>query len=676
MKLTRFRIQNYKCIEDTNWINIGNLTALVGKNESGKTSILRALHKFNPAEKDPYNGLYEFPRSRFTEFPNQDWLIVSVEFEIDEILKRDLIEKHINFKDINSIIFHKCYSGKLSYEIPNFNFKYEFNTNFKELNTELKRITRGLVSNNNQDEFPAFKEAIIEKTKLFNEKIKQFDDNNFKEKQEIFNEFFDSLSTLVTQDWQKQIMDPVNKILKEYETVIEKEIEEIDLYENSIKSIHDNIPVFIYFDFYNIIDNKINLEDYIRRLHSEPYDPKIRAITALFKYCGFDAERVSSIGDEFSSPNRRSNTERPSEDVIPEKDERTIIADSASLKLTKKFLEMWSQRHHQFQFQLDGKYFRVWVSDEKEPAKIPLEDRSKGLQWYFSFTILFEVESEYGHKNSILLLDEPGLNLHPRAQLDFVRKNLMSLSENNQIIYTTHSPFMIDDEFFEGVRIVEEQENGKTLISENFAGLDKDSVFPIQAALDYSISQTLFQGKKILIVEGMIDYYLLRMFSSINERAGNKGLSPDVIITPAGGTSKILPLVSLIIGQDIKFGILLDSDKVGKSKKQKLEKELLKGDESNRIILIGDIINLQKAEIEDTIPRTIFLNAITQSYNFNQEVELNETEEKQLIIDAINSFFNRKEISEKFDKWKPVEFLINEWKNCEIDEIDNNNNYQ
>jgi len=58
MKLTRFRIQKYKCILDSDWVNIPGLTVLVGKNEAGKTSLLKALHKFNPFNPEPY---FHFP---------------------------------------------------------------------------------------------------------------------------------------------------------------------------------------------------------------------------------------------------------------------------------------------------------------------------------------------------------------------------------------------------------------------------------------------------------------------------------------------------------------------------------------------------------------------------------------------------------------------------------------
>src|SRR5437773_862580 len=64
MNLTAFRIQRYKSILDSGWIEVSPLTVLVGKNESGKTTVLRALHKFNPFDAEPYTLDREWPRSQ------------------------------------------------------------------------------------------------------------------------------------------------------------------------------------------------------------------------------------------------------------------------------------------------------------------------------------------------------------------------------------------------------------------------------------------------------------------------------------------------------------------------------------------------------------------------------------------------------------------------------------
>jgi len=93
------------------------------------------------------------------------------------------------------------------------------------------------------------------------------------------------------------------------------------------------------------------------------------------------------------------------------KKEREIKLDSASSNMTRKFREWWKQGDYNFAFSADGNYFRIWVSDSIRPEKVELENRSSGLQWFFSFYLVFSAEITDGHYNSIILLDEPGHTL-------------------------------------------------------------------------------------------------------------------------------------------------------------------------------------------------------------------------------------------------------------------------
>jgi len=93
MRVTAFRVQNYKKIRDTGWINAHGLTAFVGKNEAGKSAIFRGLSKLNPADGEKYDALKEFPRSRFTdEFYKQDWQVASVKFSLNSGEREELLK--------------------------------------------------------------------------------------------------------------------------------------------------------------------------------------------------------------------------------------------------------------------------------------------------------------------------------------------------------------------------------------------------------------------------------------------------------------------------------------------------------------------------------------------------------------------------------------------------------
>jgi energy-coupling factor transporter ATP-binding protein EcfA2 len=92
LKATRYRVQNFRNIDDSGWIPLERVTAFVGRNESGKTTLLKALHKFNPATPEPYNPQREFPRDRYTrDFRNgADWPVCSVAFELSDSLRSEM----------------------------------------------------------------------------------------------------------------------------------------------------------------------------------------------------------------------------------------------------------------------------------------------------------------------------------------------------------------------------------------------------------------------------------------------------------------------------------------------------------------------------------------------------------------------------------------------------------
>lgn len=99
------------------------------------------------------------------------------------------------------------------------------------------------------------------------------------------------------------------------------------------------------------------------------------------------------------------------------------------------------------------------VRVKSKGVSLPLRNRSKGFNWFFSFLVWFKKIQEDKNSNYVLLLDEPGLNLHASAQADLLRF-LEDLSEKYQIIYTTHSPFMIAPDKLHRVRTILETDEG------------------------------------------------------------------------------------------------------------------------------------------------------------------------------------------------------------------------
>ena len=641
MKMLRFRVQNYKKIEDSGWVYTKNITAFVGKNEAGKSAIFRGLSKLNPSDGSTYDGLKEFPRRRYTdEFANKNWPVSSAEFELDDHEKSELSDVSSIFNTTTTITLTKYYDGKhsLSYkpELSRFHL-----TTDKYVAT-LKKW-KNLIEKSRAPDGKG--EALqLVKTNLISIIDQQIDSvvANSSVSAETISSMSSQINSGVTEDWHEPIF---KEILEANCSLINKFKINSDLDSASEWILH-NIPKFIYFDRYDILDSAIHIDDFIRVINARPDDPKLRITKCLFEHVGLNLEEIRAL-----DPNDENKTK---EELARMADERAIKMSAASHAMTQKFTSWWEQRKHDFRYQIDGKNFRVWVSDDLDSSEIELDQRSVGLQYFFSFYLVFLVEAKTKHANSILLLDEPGLQFHGTAQQKTV-EFLNKLSKDSQLLYTTHSPFMIDGDHLENVKIVFEDKNnfGVTKVSDDVWPKDKDSLFPLQAGLGYSLAQTLFYSKYQLVVEGITDYFILKAMNELLFQQKRTTLHNDVVISPAGGTKNMMPLASMLIGNDVQIVVLLDGDESGLKKGKSLKKKLLINSLST-----DDFTGKEKSEIEDFFDNSLYIEAVKIAYH-DYTIEFNTDEEKIVpIVDRVESVFNRKNY-DKLEKWEVGKVLVN-----------------
>ncbi|MDR3272404.1 MAG: AAA family ATPase [Flavobacteriaceae bacterium] len=247
-------------------------------------------------------------------------------------------------------------------------------------------------------------------------------------------------------------------------------------------------------------------------------------------------------------------------------------------------------------------------------VSLPLKNRSKGFNWFFSFLVWFKKIQEDQNSNYILLLDEPGLNLHASAQADLLRF-LEDLSQNYQIVYTTHSPFMITSDKLQRVRTILETDKG-SVISDSIQEKDPKTLFPLQAALGYDIAQNLFISKKNLLVEGVSDLIYLQYISAILENVGKTGLLHDITIVPTGGLEKVATFISLLRSNELQIVCLLDSftDPKGKAKLDNMVAQKIINQKNIRFF--NEFLNNKKrADIEDLFTKNDYLKLFNQAFD-------------------------------------------------------------
>src|SRR5436305_11334625 len=86
MNLLRFRVTNFRSVEDSGWIETDNVTALIGTNESGKTNLLVPLWKLNPAKDGQINSISDYPRKRYNEIRAMEKkpIFIEADFELTD----------------------------------------------------------------------------------------------------------------------------------------------------------------------------------------------------------------------------------------------------------------------------------------------------------------------------------------------------------------------------------------------------------------------------------------------------------------------------------------------------------------------------------------------------------------------------------------------------------------
>lgn len=685
MKLLRFRVKNFRSVEDSGWIETSEVTTLIGTNESGKTNLLIPLWKLNPAKDGEINPITDYPRKNYNEIRSLEEkpVFIEAQFQINSQLISEVIEITKAKKDeVDTVSISRQFDDMYIVDFPNENKHRTIEKEIIDRNLDL--MTQEVLSITNADKIEEIKEGLLtilsrikEKLNTFNAKIGK------KEVEEVRNVFSVGITKIIPQVHEDNSNEEAGKDEENEESTdltlqenvvipahIKDEISRLsktldEIYEDfnrafpsSFKAarqkVLNSLPRFVYYSNYGNLDSEIYLPHVIENMERDDLgtkeQAKARTLKVLFEFVNLQPQEILELGQENltqiqlaqakleqSSKSQQSKpqqstqaqqstqvdlTEEELKKISENKKERDILLQSASTSLTRKFREWWKQGDYRFRFQADGNHFRIWVSDDRRPEDIELESRSTGLQWFLSFYLIFLVESQDSHDGAILLLDEPGLSLHPIAQRDLSRF-FDNLSKNNQLLYTTHSPFMVDPDHLDRVKVVYINDKGETEASANLrAGEDKPeqtkSIYPVHAALGLSVSDILLQGCQPVIVEGTSDQIYL---SAIKIYLIGKGLiqaKRELIFVPSGGIRGVSPIVSIITAKNESLPyVVLDSDSSGRDFHKKLKADLY-NNAPNKIIMVGDIIGMENSEIEDLFPTDFLAHVISRQYRSPQ----------------------------------------------------------
>ncbi|HEY5956928.1 MAG TPA: AAA family ATPase [Polyangiaceae bacterium] len=382
-----------------------------------------------------------------------------------------------------------------------------------------------------------------------------------------------------------------------------KGLDAIDVRQRIIDLLAPRLPRFFRFTAYSTLPGRIDMRQISTSGNDGPATSGKQAARALLALAGTDVNQLSNENYEL----------------------RKGELEAVQIDLTNQVFEYWKQNPDlEVLIDVDKEtvkhgnattavvsFLDIRLRDKRTGYSNNFTQRSSGFQWFFSFLAAF---SEFeGKECPIVLLDEPALTLHGKAQGDFLRFINERLAPSSPVIYTTHSPFMVEANRLERVRIVEDNgpPNGAT-VSDGVFVADPDSLFPLQAALGYDIAQNLFVGPHNLVVEGTSEYIYLTIMSGLCRAADREPLDERWRILPAGGASNIPTFVSLV-GPHLDVTVLADSDTKGMQRvTSMIERNLLAG---HRLIMASVATPSEHADIEDLFGEADYVTLYNKTYS-------------------------------------------------------------
>lgn len=642
MKLIRFRVTNFRSIKDSTWIDCSDVTNIIGINEAGKSNALLALWKFNPTDKAEINLLEDLPRNEYSSLKNscQELPFIEVVFRLeddDELLKNLIKITGRRKEELSDIHLKRFYSGKYSY-----NFPYEETITelpSKEFITYIEEKTNAISKISTESKVEKHYKAIVES--ILNGYIDELQQKDKIDKN-LLQEFISNTENTGAKPGAKSEIQPiVNDVLKYFREQMELLSRPRIWCDEVWKQVFSLMPNFVYYSNYGNLDTEIYLPHVIDNLERNDITgvaaAKVRTLKVLFDFIGLNPKEILELGEDGVNLSQDEI-----EKFNKKKEERTVLLNSASSKLTKEFKQWWKQGNYVFDLRADGKFFKIWVSDEKRPEKVVLEARSTGLQWFLSFYLVFLTQTKTNLKNTIILLDEAGLSLHPLAQKDLLAF-FKNLATTNQIIHTTHSPFLVDTNNIDSVKIAYIDNDGYTVISNDLrANSDPKrdtSVYAVHAALGLSVSDIMLNGCQPVIVEGASDQYYLNAIKTYLIASGLFKPSKDIVFMPAGGVKGVSAISSIVSAKGELPYVIIDGDTSGTSFKDKLKKDLYK-DEEHKLICLKDFVEgLEAVEIEDIIPFSCISKAIDRLFRSVDDFEFDEVyDSKKPLLSQIEEY--------------------------------------
>ncbi|PYL09405.1 MAG: OLD family endonuclease [Verrucomicrobia bacterium] len=552
MRLKKARVRKYRSIRDSGWFDIEPAkTIMVGPNESGKTALLEALQKINPpGEIRNFSALRDYPRSEFNDVITgkvrlEDTTIVEAQFLLEpedkEALPAEFREcEYLYGRRPDNSSWHALIGGPAPVRYGD--IKKDLVRSCAHLDARVQPPSPGVVPTPR----PSAELDAITRQWSDNDEIKA---NRAAE----------------LKGWLERVFPLIEEgnatEEKRYDDLMSAVTAEQRRYD-ALKVLHQRLPIFVRFRDFFRVRPIIHLEHLGQRIENGLLDDQYDyGNICLLRLLGFSARDLSDLGKTTEPGIGDAAALQKYRDQL---DRRSYQLNAASVRLTEELRRVWvpdAKRVEADRLRVvaDGQYLKVVVEDDLG-VEIELDQRSEGFQWLVSFFVVFFAEAADRHKNAVLLLDEPGLSLHGLKQRDF-RGTISRLAEKNQLLYTTHSPFLVGPDELDLVRVVEMTDrNVGTKVRTRVTAQDPVALLPLQEALGYDLAQSLFSQQRNLVLECLTDYWYVDAVAQLLREANIVDLNDKITLLPASQAGKVVYYATILHAHKLKVAALLDSD--------------------------------------------------------------------------------------------------------------------
>jgi len=639
MKLKSFRVTNYRSIIDSGVINIEDAkTIFVGPNEAGKSATLQALQQVNaPDGVSGFDALRDYPRRLYNDISTgkvdpKNVQVVEAIFALED----EEIAKLPDSWEATEYVRTRYLSNRSTHSIPQApEVPY-----YKDIKSSFSRLAIHAdtkYESGEESEKPSSLLAALE--------IQEYGKLSGANRKAL-TEWLEKVEPYTDEDNEKE-----QTRITQIQAALNIETEN----SAALKYLNSQLPVFILYNNYLRVRPIIHLANLARRQAAETLDDEQYDYGNLcfLQLLGFDVDELSELGNV---ANQNPNDAEKLDEFRKKLDERRYSLNAAEVRLTESITKVWNPdtqkgEASQLRIDVDGQLLTVSVVDELG-VSVELDQRSEGFQWLVSFFIIFFAEAEDAHTNAILLLDEPGVSLHGLKQREFQR-TIDELSQSNQTVFTTHSPFMVGPNELDKVRVVEmlNRRDG-TKVHTTIAANDAAALLPLQEALGYDLAQSLFTQSRNLILEGLTDYWYLEACSGLLRQANIADLNDKVSLVPAASAGKVVYFATILHAQQLKVAALFDSDSAGDTA---ATHEVLVHQLGNKNILRTETYQsgeVKNCEIEDLL-RVTLIGIVNSQFGKDVSTTANSQPKRPLvdIFDQEVPDFSKYKLAKAFVRW-------------------------